>query len=122
MTQHQSSPYPLGATLDEVGCNFAIHAPDCEAIYLALYDDNNKQELFPLFNNYAGIKHIHLSGIKAGQRYGFVIESCEERQYIADPYAKALDKALHYIPPFSAEKALSCRLAWSSMIPLTGNK
>lgn len=105
MTQHQSSPYPLGATLDEAGCNFAIHAPDCEAIYLALYDDNDKQELFPLFNNYAGIKHIHLSGIKAGQRYGFVIESCEERQYIADPYAKALDKALHYVPPFSAEKS-----------------
>ncbi|AYV23933.1 glycogen debranching protein GlgX [Vibrio mediterranei] len=105
MTQHQSSPYPLGATLDKRGCNFAIHAPDCPGIQLALFDDNDNIQLFPLPNEYAGVRHTHISEVKAGQRYGFVIETCEERHFISDPYAKSLDKALHYIPPFDASKS-----------------
>ncbi|WP_237486870.1 glycogen debranching protein GlgX [Vibrio hippocampi] len=114
MTTEQSSPYPLGATLDNHGCNFSIYAPDSPDIKLALYADDGSQTLYDLPNEYADIRHIYLKGITSGQRYGYVVEvakqtlppnptvKAKQRYYIADPYAKALDSSLHYLPPFNA--------------------
>ncbi|MFA0439716.1 glycogen debranching enzyme GlgX [Vibrio sp. 10N.286.49.C2] len=107
MTNIQSNPYPLGATLNREGCNFSIHAPDCEDIQLAIFNDNDSYQLFPIDNEYAGIKHIHISGVQANQRYNFVIETQEGLQFISDPYAKALDQSLHYTPPFDISKTLA---------------
>ncbi|MCL9776909.1 glycogen debranching protein GlgX [Vibrio methylphosphonaticus] len=105
MTKIQSSPYPLGASLDSKGCNFAIHAPDCEQIKLAIFDSEDNYQLFSLDEEYASIKHTRIDGINAGQRYNFVIEKSDSLQFISDPYAKGLDKPLHYIPPFDDSKS-----------------
>ncbi len=101
-----SRPYPLGATLDNTGCNFSIYAPNCCDISLVLFTDDDKYETHPLINEYAGIKHIYIEKVKAGQKYGYAITTKEgETQLLSDPYAKALDKPLHYTPPFSSEKS-----------------
>lgn len=104
MNSVKSKPYPLGATLDNDGCNFSIHAPQSENIVLALFDKDDSYTKVELSAPYAGIRHTYVDGIKSGQRYGFLIEDEEgEWQYIADPYAKGLEHALHYTPPFTRE-------------------
>lgn len=117
MTTEHPSPYPLGATLDDNGCNFAIYAPDCPQIKLALYEEDGSQTLYDLPHEYANIRYLYLEGISAGQRYGYVVDVCKQddtseskisqkqRLYISDPYAKALDGILHYVPPFDACKS-----------------
>lgn len=105
MTQLQSHPYPLGATLHREGCNFSIHSPEARDIKLALFSDNGKYTLHDLPGEYAGIRHTFIPKIKAGQKYGYVVSYQDESILISDPYAKSIDEALHYQPPFSAEKS-----------------
>ncbi|GAK87327.1 glycogen debranching enzyme [Vibrio ponticus] len=105
MTNSASSPFPLGATLNEQGCNFAIYAPDSEDIRLALFDAHGQHVTYQLDQEYAGIKHTFIEGITSGQRYGYIALIKGQEHYIADPYAKALDNSLHYKPPFNARKS-----------------
>ncbi|MBN3574181.1 glycogen debranching protein GlgX [Vibrio neptunius] len=100
-----SRPYPLGATLNHEGCNFAIHAPKNKTLLLALFDESNNYQTYPLTHEYAGIKHTFVSGIKAGQKYGFIVDDKENRRLISDPYAKSLDKPLFYSIPFNSAKS-----------------
>ncbi|MBE4572353.1 glycogen debranching enzyme GlgX [Vibrio navarrensis] len=107
MTASLSRPYPLGATLHETGCNFAIHAPDCPSIRLALFDEKKQFKTYELENEYAGIRYTFVPGIKAGQKYGYLVDSEEGPLLLSDPYAKALDGPLHYKTPYSAEKSFA---------------
>jgi glycogen operon protein len=100
-----SRPYPLGATLNHEGCNFAIYAPKNKDLQLALFDENNNYQTFSLTNEYAGIKYTFIPEVKAGQRYGFIIGDEDNLQLISDPYAKALDKPLFYETPFNSAKS-----------------
>ncbi|MDB1125682.1 glycogen debranching protein GlgX [Vibrio algarum] len=106
MTDTRSRPHPLGATLDSNGCNFSIHAPNCPDISLALFASDDEYELFPLINEYAGIRHIYIPEVKAGQKYGYAITTLDgESLLLSDPYARSLDKPLHYATPYSSEKS-----------------
>ncbi|MFC1233529.1 glycogen debranching protein GlgX [Vibrio sp. F74] len=106
MTDTCSRPHPLGATLDGNGCNFSIHAPNCPDISLALFANDDEYELFPLVNEYAGIRHIYIPDVKAGQKYGYAITTHDgESLLLSDPYAKALEKPLHYATPYSNPKS-----------------
>ncbi len=106
MNTKQSRPHPLGATLDSTGCNFSVYAPNRSDISLVLFTGDDEYETYPLVNEYAGIKHIYIEKVKAGQRYGYAITTEEgESLLLSDPYAKALDKPLHYTAPFSCEKS-----------------
>ncbi|GEA60097.1 glycogen debranching protein GlgX [Vibrio comitans] len=108
MSSKKSRPYPLGAELDKSGCNFSIHAPSCKEISLALFDSKGEFKAYPITENYAGIKHIYVEGVAAGQEYGFiVIDPNGEKILLSDPYAKALSEPLHYKTPFSNEKSWS---------------
>lgn len=80
-----SSPYPLGATLDNTGCNFAIHAPANKQLLLALFDQQGSFTTHELENEYAGVKYTHVPNIKAGQKYGYLILNGDEPHYISDP-------------------------------------
>ncbi len=100
-----SSPYPLGATLDNTGCNFAIHAPANKQLLLALFDGQGNFTTHTLENEYAGIQYTHVPNIKAGQKYGYLILKGGEPHYISDPYAKAIDNKLDYKTPFSSKKS-----------------
>ncbi|MGE8425527.1 MAG: hypothetical protein ACN6PI_22005, partial [Sphingobacterium siyangense] len=39
------SPYPLGATYDGEGVNFALFSENAEDVELYLYDSSNQQEI-----------------------------------------------------------------------------
>lgn len=105
MTTTVSSPFPLGVTLNDQGCNFAIYAPDSDDIRLALFDAQGQHTTYELTSEYAGIKHVFIEGIQAGQRYGYISLVQGQEHYIADPYAKALDHPLDYKTPFNARKS-----------------
>ncbi len=108
MNKQPSSPYPLGATPDEGGCNFAIYAPDIDNIELALFDSDDNFTTFPLPGRYSDIHYTYLEGIKPGQKYGYIVTDEDEcKTLLSDPYAKALDRPLHYIAPFDSKKSFS---------------
>lgn len=105
MTENNSSPYPLGATLDKQGCNFAIHSPDCPDIQLVLFDETGHYTAHALEHEYAGVKHTYITDIQAGQKYGYITTINGQAHYLADPYAKALESELSYRVPFNSEKS-----------------
>lgn len=109
MNKLYARPYPLGASLDPSGCNFSIFSPTTRSIQLALFNSDGVQyELHPLKHNYAGVLYTHILGIQAGQKYGYVIELDDgTKQLISDPYAKAIDGKLHYVPPYTPEKSFT---------------
>ena len=114
MTKWHSRPYPLGATLDNNGCNFSIHSPN-KQVQLALFDgDGDKYQTYILKGVDNGIQHTYVEGVKAGQKYGYIVELDGHKHLVSDPCAKALDKSLIYQPPFTS--AQSFKLAKSVVI------
>ncbi|MBD1556185.1 glycogen debranching protein GlgX [Vibrio sp. S9_S30] len=105
MDKKRARPFPLGATPDSTGCNFAVHAPNETDIRLALFDKNNEFVSYPLQNLGQGIRAIYLEGVELGQHYGFIVPFDDSEILISDPYAKALSQPLHYVPPYTAEKS-----------------
>ncbi|MFC0581910.1 glycogen debranching protein GlgX [Micrococcoides hystricis] len=91
--------YPLGATCDEEGTNFAITARDAEQVILCLIDEDGREEQIPLTENSGTTWHIHLSGVGHGQRFGWRIQGpwdpdaglrFNPHKILLDPYAKAI--------------------------------
>ncbi|WCE31747.1 glycogen debranching protein GlgX [Vibrio sp. SCSIO 43137] len=105
MNEMRSKPYPLGATLDDNGCNFSIYAPNDKSVSLAVFETESDYTLYPLTQQYAGIKHIYLDKIKAGTKYGYVVDTEEGPLLLSDPYAKGIAEPLTYKAPFSREKS-----------------
>ena len=64
--------WPLGATLDASGVNFAVFSAHAEGIELCLFDDAGMHELqrLPLPARTGDVWHGHLSGAAAGLVYG----------------------------------------------------
>ncbi|GGA70341.1 glycogen operon protein GlgX homolog [Neiella marina] len=98
--------FPLGATLTETGCNFAVRAPDAAQLAICLYDQN-EQEIccVPLEHRSGDVWHGHIDGFKAGMMYGIRTKGeykPEEGLYfdanklLIDPYAKSLNRALNW--------------------------
>src|SRR5215217_2038171 len=101
-------PYPLGATLDEKGTNFAIYSENATAVTLCLYDEDGNERCFPLTEVTAHVWHGYLPGIDAGQRYGYRVEGPYEpvnglrfngNKVLIDPYAKALAGTVDWSQP-----------------------
>ncbi|MGY5449474.1 glycogen debranching protein GlgX [Agarivorans sp. MS3-6] len=107
LVQYQASTgndYPLGASLDDDGCNFAIHAGDAKHIELCLFDHNeNELARVVLPGKQGGIRFGHIAGIKAGQLYAYRVFGAyqpehglcyDPRKLILDPYAKAVTRPI----------------------------
>ena len=93
-------PYPLGATYDGAGTNFAIYSSVATSINLILVDDDLKETAIELREVDAHVWHCYLPGIRPGQRYGFRVDGpydpenghrCDPSKILLDPYAKAID-------------------------------
>ncbi|MGO1297092.1 MAG: glycogen debranching enzyme, partial [Vibrio sp.] len=103
-----STPYPLGATLNSQGCNFAIYAPASSDIQLALFDESGEHyTAYQLQHEYANIKHTCIPDVKEGQLYGFIVTINNKPHYIADPYAQAISAPLNYTPPFDEKTSFT---------------
>ncbi len=108
--QHHTghSPFPLGATLQTGGCQFSVYAPFHAKIQLALFEGKSDDyRVVELPHQEAGIRYGFIADIRAGQRYGYLIEIDGEPLLISDPYAKSIDGPLSYTPPFDAKTSFS---------------
>ena len=63
-------PYPLGATYDGAGTNFALFSEVAEAVELCLVDDGTETRI-PLPERDALVWHAYVPRVNPGQRYGF---------------------------------------------------
>jgi isoamylase len=94
------SAYPLGATYDGTGTNFAIFSEVAEKVELCLFDEAGNETRIRLPEMDAYVWHAFLPGIQPGQRYGFRVHGphdpaqghrCNPAKLLLDPYAKAID-------------------------------
>lgn len=100
------NPYPLGATLYEGGVNFSIFSEHATGIELCLFDeDGEERERIRFKERYHHVWHIFVSGINAGQYYGYRVYGEHNPAYgfrfnpnklLIDPYAKALSGILQW--------------------------
>src|ERR671939_1507527 len=94
------SPYPLGATFDGAGTNFALFSEVAESVELCLVDSEGKEERVPLTEVDGFVWHVYLPRIGPGQRYGYRVhggynpsrgQRCNPNKLLLDPYAKAVE-------------------------------
>src|ERR1700677_1238512 len=94
------SPYPLGATWDGWGTNFALFSEVAERVELSLFDPAGAEERVPLTEVDGFVWHGFLPTISPGQRYGYRVHGpydpprgcrCAPSKLLLDPYAKAVD-------------------------------
>ncbi|MGC3943394.1 MAG: glycogen debranching protein GlgX [Chryseolinea sp.] len=95
-------PYPLGATYDGSGVNFAIFAENATAVELCLFRKPGARKEYKkisLWERSHQVWHVYAPGLKPGQLYGYRVHGPYDpqsgRRYNAnklliDPYAKAI--------------------------------
>ncbi len=94
------TPYPLGATFDGAGTNFALFSEVADAVELCLFDAAGGETRIELTEREASVWHGYLPRIGPGQRYGFRVQGpyepatghrCNPAKLLLDPYAKAIE-------------------------------
>jgi isoamylase len=92
--------YPLGATYDGVGTNFALFSEIAEHVEVCLFDVDGGEIRVGLDEVDGFVWHGYLPGIEPGQRYGYRVHGpydpdngarCNPAKLLLDPYAKAID-------------------------------
>ena len=63
--------YPLGATFDGVGTNFALFSEVAERVELCLFDEGGAETRVALHEVDGFVWHGYLPGVSPGQRYGY---------------------------------------------------
>lgn len=90
--------YPLGATFDGSGTNFALFSEVAEKVELCLFDEEGAETRVELVDVDAFVWHVYLPAVQAGQRYGYRVygpwdpehgHRCNPTKLLLDPYAKA---------------------------------
>jgi isoamylase len=112
VTQQRVRPgsrFPLGATPDGEGTNFALFSENATRIELCLFDENGQHErCVPLRETTAHVWHGYLPGIGPGQRYGYRVDGPWEPEHghrfsasklLIDPYAQALTGQVDWNAP-----------------------
>ncbi|MET0423803.1 MAG: glycogen debranching protein GlgX [Actinoplanes sp.] len=94
------NPYPLGATYDGGGTNFALFSELADRVELCLFDEDGTETRVDLPEREALVWHGYLPRIVPGQRYGYRVHGpydpsnglrCNPNKLLLDPYAKAID-------------------------------
>src|SRR5918996_1548322 len=100
-------PYPLGATWDGSGTNFALFSAHAEKVELCLFDDSGEREtarvVLPEFTH--EIWHGYLPDVRPGQAYGYRVygpydpgagHRFNHHKLLLDPYAKAVTGSVQW--------------------------
>ncbi|MER2137219.1 MAG: glycogen debranching protein GlgX, partial [Arthrobacter sp.] len=91
--------YPLGATYDGNGTNFALYSEVADSVTLCLFDDEGTETCIPLTEVDAYVWHCYLPHVVPGQKYGYRVDGpndpgqgnrCNPNKLLLDPYAKAV--------------------------------
>src|SRR6266545_1160080 len=97
--------YPLGATYDGAGTNFAVFSEAADRVELCLLHDDGSETAVEMREADAFVRHAYLPGIMPGQRYGFRVHGpyepdrglrCNSAKLLLDPYAKAIAGTLSW--------------------------
>ncbi|GAA3774135.1 glycogen debranching protein GlgX [Microbacterium kribbense] len=92
--------YPLGATFDGNGTNFALFSEVAQRVELCLFDVDGTETRVELIDVDGYVWHAYVPHIDPGQRYGYRVhgeydpatgELCNPNKLLLDPYAKAVD-------------------------------
>jgi glycogen operon protein len=111
-TEHRVLPgtrFPLGATPDADGTNFALFSENATDVELCLFDEKGKQTgCVPLREMTVHIWHGYLPGVGPGQRYGYRVHGPWEpkaghrfnaAKLLIDPYARAISGVVDWDAP-----------------------
>jgi glycogen operon protein len=108
LKDYPGSPYPLGATWDRSGVNFALFAENATGVELCLFDGpgaTRESYRLKLTERSHQVWHAYLPGIKPGQLYGYRVHGPFEpenghrfnpHKLLIDPYAKAISGTVHW--------------------------
>ncbi|MEY4551635.1 MAG: glycogen debranching enzyme GlgX, partial [Pseudomonadota bacterium] len=92
-------PYPLGATWDGNGVNFALYTENAEHVELCLFDEDDSETRVVLSHQTAFVWHGFVPELRPGQRYGYRVYGPYDparglrfnpNVVLLDPYAKAV--------------------------------
>src|SRR3712207_5397417 len=108
-TVREGRPYPLGATWDGLGVNFALFSANAAKVELCLFDEEGQVELerieLPEYTN--EVWHGYLPDARPGTVYGYRVHGPYEpaqghrfnpNKLLLDPYAKQLVGQLEWNP------------------------
>jgi isoamylase len=103
--------YPLGATWDGSGTNFALFSEVAERVELCLFDESGTETRVPLTEVDGFVWHGYLPSVGPGQRYGYRVTGpyapreghrCNPAKLLLDPYGKAVDGEVRWDPALFA--------------------
>lgn len=92
-------PYPLGASRQDEGINFAVYSPQARRLELCLFDAEGRQRCVDLPGRSGDVWHGWVPGLGGGHRYGFRSHGDNQpdrglcfnpAKLLIDPYAQAL--------------------------------
>jgi isoamylase len=101
-------PYPLGATWDGIGVNFALFSEHATAVELCLFDSpyaGRETVRIPLTERTDQVWHAYLPDVRPGQLYGYRVHGPYDpgrghrfnpAKVVMDPYAKAVGRRIRW--------------------------
>ena len=98
-------PYPLGATFDGTGTNFAIFSEVADRVELCLFDEDGTETRVEVTAVDSYVWHCYLPAVQPGQRYGYRVHGpwdpaqglrCNPDKLLLDPYAKAVEGGIDW--------------------------
>jgi glycogen operon protein len=101
------SQFPLGATATDGGVNFAVASGVADGMVLCLFDETGAETRIPIRDYDAGVWHVFVPGVGAGQAYGYRATGpyapasgvrCNPSKLLLDPYARALHGTVTFGP------------------------
>lgn len=99
---YPGSPYPLGATWDGEGVNFALFAENASEVELCLFDEPSgkaQTASIKVPERTHHLHHVYVPGLKPGQLYGYRVHGPYDpanghrfnpAKLLIDPYARAI--------------------------------
>ncbi len=103
-------PYPLGATWDGTGVNFALYSEHAGKVELCLYDNRSRRETerIQVAEQTAFVWHCYVPGLQPGQLYGYRVHGpwdparglrFNPAKLLIDPYARAVSGQIDWERP-----------------------
>jgi len=91
--------WPLGASWSEEATNFAVYAPEATAMWICVFDDDDRETTYQLTEHTLGTWHGAVPGLPVGTRYGLRAFGpwqpsqglrFNPHKLLLDPYARAV--------------------------------
>ncbi len=100
-------PYPLGATWDGRGVNFALFSAHASRVELCLFDSvtRSERDCIPLHEQTDLVWHCYLPNIRPGQLYGYRVHGPYDPSHghrfnpnkiVVDPYARLIGRDIRW--------------------------